>query len=133
MSMPFAITAGADEGSTSGIGPDVNTEYKTIPIVPNAMANKMYATIKAPFPKTRRPRESCGESSIPIMTESDPLPKGSPTAMRLQNSIVAHAKGKMPTRKIQTFAFRRKETAGSDSGATCNLVEEAIVLVVGNG
>jgi hypothetical protein len=31
------------------------TEYRTMPRVPKAMANKIYAVTKAPFPKTLRP------------------------------------------------------------------------------
>lgn len=68
-------------------------------------ANKKYAIAKAPFPRTRVPLESIGASSVPIITESDPVPKGSPNAMRLQNSTDAQAKGKAPIKKTQTSEF----------------------------
>jgi hypothetical protein len=46
-----------------------------------------------------------------MMIESDPVPNGSPNMTRLQNSTVAHAKGKTPAIKTQTSVFCQKETA----------------------
>jgi len=105
MTSPIASASVAAPGSISGTGLDETTAYRTMPNVPNANANRMYAVINASCPSTRRPRESCGASSIPMMTESLPVPKASPKAMRLQNSTVAHAKGMMPTTKTHTSLF----------------------------
>eukprot|EP00533_Pseudo-nitzschia_delicatissima_P001982 CAMPEP_0116108520 /NCGR_PEP_ID=MMETSP0327-20121206/16832_1 /TAXON_ID=44447 /ORGANISM="Pseudo-nitzschia delicatissima, Strain B596" /LENGTH=112 /DNA_ID=CAMNT_0003601443 /DNA_START=352 /DNA_END=690 /DNA_ORIENTATION=- len=84
---PTASDAAAAAANASSVGTsEVTTEYKTTPSVPKAITNKQYAVISAPLPKTRIPRESLGESSIPIITESVPVPKVSPNMMRLQNS-----------------------------------------------
>lgn len=79
-----AATAAA-RASTEG-GSEVATEYPTTASVPKAQIKRTYAVIRAPLPRTRVPRESFGESSMPIMTRSVPVPKDSPNMIRLQNS-----------------------------------------------
>ncbi len=39
----------------SGGASEEMTEYRTMPRIPKAVANKIYALTKAPFPKTLRP------------------------------------------------------------------------------
>jgi hypothetical protein len=107
-----------------GGGAELNTEYKTIPMVPKAITNKTYAVINAPRPNTLRPLESDGESSIPIITESEPVPNGSPNIIRLQNSIVAHANGNRPAINTHTSTFCK-----NDAGDVVDSVA-AITLVV---
>jgi hypothetical protein len=106
-----------------GGGAELNTEYKTIPMVPKAITNKTYAVINAPRPNTLRPLESDGESSIPIITESEPVPNGSPNIIRLQNSIVAHANGNRPAINTHTSTFFKNDAEDVvDSVAAIRLV-----------
>lgn len=55
--------------------------------------------------------------SSPILMTTDPfpLPKDSPTAMRLQNSTVAHAKGIIPTINTYTIVLFDKASSGADA------------------
>ena len=96
----------------SGFGP-ITTLATAIPTLNAATANNTYATPNAPRSNVCRPREEVGFPSSPmvikplssspvsskgegITTESDPVPNDAPTAILLQNSIVAHMNGMMP-------------------------------------
>ncbi len=83
---------------------------------PAATANNTYATVSAPLSSVLRPRELFGLLSSPIIiissssakgegmiTESEPVPKEAPTAIRRQNSYVAHKKGMMPMMNTSIF------------------------------
>eukprot|EP00984_Skeletonema_dohrnii_P031771 scaffold24725_cov89-Skeletonema_dohrnii-CCMP3373.AAC.1 len=96
----------------SGFGP-ITTLATAIPTLNAATANNTYATVNAPRSNVCRPREEVGFPSSPIVikppsssptsskgegitTESDPVPNDAPTAILLQNSMVAHINGMMP-------------------------------------
>ena len=83
---------------------------------PAATANNTYATVSAPLSSVLRPRELFGLLSSPIIiissssakgegmiTDSEPVPKEAPTAIRRQNSYVAHKKGMMPIMNTSIF------------------------------
>jgi len=55
------------------------------------------------------------------MTESDPVPNGSPTAIRRQNSIEAHMNGMMPIMKMMMVV-------SGDSCCASNVVVAAGVV-----
>ena len=61
-----------------------------------AKANSMRAAMIASCPSTRRTGFFRPPEVSLMMTESCPVPKDSPTAMRRQNSTVAHKKGAHP-------------------------------------
>eukprot|EP00957_Ditylum_brightwellii_P028056 2118611-Ditylum_brightwellii.AAC.1 len=94
--------------------------------LPIAIPKSIYATINASFPNTCLPRELCGLLSSPIMTESDPVPNGSPTAIRRQNSIEAQMKGMMPIMKMMMVV-------SGDSCCASNVVVAAGIVVVVSG
>ena len=90
-----------------GIGGVMTTLAMAIPTEPAAIANSTYATVSAPRSSVCLPLELRGFPSSPIVTRSSsngfgittlslPVPKEAPTAMRLQNSTVAHRKGIIP-------------------------------------
>lgn len=84
----------------------MTTLAMAIPTEPAAIANSTYATVSAPRSRVCLPLELRGFPSSPIVTRSSeglgittlslPVPKEAPTAMRLQNSTVAHRKGIIP-------------------------------------
>lgn len=103
---------------------------------PAATANKMYATVSAPLSSVLRPRELPGLLSSPIMTtsslsekgdgmitESEPVPKDAPTAIRRQNSYVAHTKGMIPMTNTSMFVVVLN---GSTGMLLCNCSETPI-------
>lgn len=103
----------------SGRGPII-TLATAIPTLPAATANNTYATVSAPLSKVRLPLELSGLPSSPIVmtssgrgitTESEPVPKLAPTAILLQNSIVAQMNGIRPIMK----------TASVVSGLCCSI------------
>mmetsp|Transcript_112717 Transcript_112717/g.230692 ORF Transcript_112717/g.230692 Transcript_112717/m.230692 type:complete len:317 (+) Transcript_112717:307-1257(+) len=96
--------------SSSDGASEVTTEYPTTARVAKAETNKIAAVTSAPFPRTLRPRESAGESSIPMTIESVPVPKDSPTLTRLVNSTVAHKNGKTPATKTMKSVFERRSS-----------------------
>lgn len=65
----------------------------------NASAKRICAAMMASRPRTRRtPFDRLPEVSL-MTTESFPVPKGSPTTIRRQNSTVAQTKGTHPSTK----------------------------------
>lgn len=128
----MASVVDRSEAKSSGGGPEVRTEYATIPMVPKANANKTNAVTSAPLPRTLRPLISAGESSKPMTTESLPVPNASPKAMRLQNSTVAQAKGKIPARKTQKSVLCTNDcrVVGFGTGVTASTCGEVILPVV---
>ena len=100
-----------NDGGCCGL---ITTLASAIAIEPPAIANKTYATVSAPLSSVCRPRELFGLLSSPIiilpasplllseekgdgmMTESLPVPKDAPTAIRRQNSYVAQMNGMIP-------------------------------------
>lgn len=87
----------------------------------------------APLPSTCFPRELSGLSSSPILntTESDPVPKDAPTAMRLQNSTVAQPKGMTPTMNTIHIVVGERATAeGSNEVAVVAAAAVEMILLV---
>lgn len=85
-----------------GIG-DVTTAYNTMPITIATVVNIRYAVINESCPSICFPRLEDGALSSPIVavvvgntTESFPVPKVAPTAIRRQNSYVAIMNGITP-------------------------------------
>jgi hypothetical protein len=54
------------------------TEYRTMPRVPKAMANKIYAVTKAPFPKTLQPHHQAA-----LQTTSNGLGRAGCSVLRI--------------------------------------------------
>lgn len=99
------------------VGP-ITTLVTANPTLPAAIANNTYATVNAPRSNVLRPLEDMGLSSSPIViilsflllsssllllsngegitTESEVVPNEAPTAILLQNSIVAQINGIIP-------------------------------------
>jgi len=68
------------------------------------------------------------------MIESVPVPKDSPNMMRLQNSYVAHIKGKIPATKTKkSLFFRRSETLllfATAAAASESAIDDPVAIVV---
>jgi hypothetical protein len=56
------------------------TEYRTMTRVPKAMANKIYAVTKAPFPKTLRPHRQAA-----LQTTSNGLGRAGCSVLRISS------------------------------------------------
>lgn len=101
-------------------GGAVTTLKTEKPTASAAIANRAYATTRAPSPSTCLPRLLEGSPSSPMMTiESFPVPKDAPTAIRRQNSTVAQPKGIRPITKTEMLtSLLRGETAAADGWPT---------------
>eukprot|EP00669_Euglena_mutabilis_P002291 TRINITY_DN12906_c0_g1_i1.p3 TRINITY_DN12906_c0_g1~~TRINITY_DN12906_c0_g1_i1.p3 ORF type:complete len:117 (+),score=16.74 TRINITY_DN12906_c0_g1_i1:221-571(+) len=87
------------------------------------MVKSAYAAKRAPAPRVRLPRLEDRLSSSPMIaslgktTASLPVPKVSPTAMRRQNSHVAHRKGMQPATNTATSEPETWGTPSEDAAA----------------
>eukprot|EP00985_Skeletonema_marinoi_P002986 scaffold1236_cov138-Skeletonema_marinoi.AAC.3 len=128
----------------SGFGP-ITTLATAIPTLNAATANNTYATPNAPRSNVCRPREEVGFPSSPmvikplssspvsskgegITTESDPVPNDAPTAILLQNSMVAHMNGMMPM--MNTIRVVVGLSCSMTSGASSSCGWGIMVVVV---